>query len=115
MVPAPPPAPASMPLAARPSAIWALAREPRIAPSTETPVAPPSERKKVISALAAPMSSSGTEFCTTSTRFCMTMPTPRPTRLMKAPSSIRLVCSSSMPISARPTVSRVAPVTMNFL
>ena len=57
-------------------------------------------RKNATSERPAPMSSKRTVFCTTSTRFCISMPTPAPITNMKAPSSTRLVVSSSVPISA---------------
>lgn len=53
------------------------------APSAETPIAPPRERKKVTVELAAPRSLGATWFCVDSTRFCIIMPTPRPSRAMK--------------------------------
>ncbi len=81
-------------------------------PSAATPVAPPSVRKNAISELPAPMSLVCTEFWTTSTRFCMTMPTPAPRIAMKTASSTSEVCSSSVPISAQPVVSSAAPSIM---
>jgi len=85
------------------------------APSADTPIAPPRLRKNAISELPAPMSRCPTVFCTTRTRFCCSMPTPMPTRSMKAPSSTSEVVSSSVPISPRPSVSRMAPASMNRL
>jgi hypothetical protein len=48
-------------------------------------IVPPSERKNATDELAAPMSLSATVFCTASTRFCMVMPTPMPTRAIPMP------------------------------
>ena len=70
------------PAAARSWVIWSVTRWASTAPSTETPIVPPSERKNATDELAAPMSRSGTVFCTASTRFCMVMPTPTPTSSM---------------------------------
>ncbi len=54
-------------------------------PSTETPTAPPRDRKKVTVEDAAPRSLGSTWFCVQSTRFCIIMPTPRPISAMKTP------------------------------
>lgn len=53
------------------------------APSAETPIAPPRERKNVTVELAEPRSDGATWFCVESTRFCIIMPTPRPSSAMK--------------------------------
>ena len=105
----------SIPAAASPSAIASRAWVASSAPSTLTPIAPPRLRKNAISELPAPMSAAGTVFCTTSTRFCISMPRPAPTTSMNALSSIRLVVSSSVPISASPSVSSVAPSSIQRL
>ena len=55
----PPPGAAAMCRADRPSATKWVTRLPRTAPSAVTPTAPPRERKKVTSELAAPRSSHG--------------------------------------------------------
>ncbi len=75
------------------------------APSTETPIAPPRVRKNATSELPAPMSRWGTVFCTTSTRFCISIPRPAPSSEHEDASSARLVVSSSVPIRPRPAVS----------
>ena len=48
------------------------------APNRAVPKAPPSERKKVTAAVAAPIWTAGTAFCTDSTITCMVMPMPAP-------------------------------------
>ena len=48
------------------------------APSAETPIEPPIERKNATTELAAPMSARAALFCTASTRFCMVAPRPTP-------------------------------------
>ncbi len=68
----------SGPSAARPSLTYWVTRLPRTAPSAETPMAPPRERKKVTTELAEPRSSGATWFCVARTRFCIIMPMPRP-------------------------------------
>src|SRR5690625_7623909 len=61
----------STPARSSPSPTVVATREANTAPSTDTPVVPPKERKKATAPLAAPTSRNGTEFCTTNTRFCM--------------------------------------------
>ena len=61
------------------------------APSTETPMVPPSERKKAMPELATPISAGVTAFCTISTRFCMTMPRPAPRMNMNRETRMKLV------------------------
>ena len=110
---APPASPAgSTPFAARPSTIDVLAWWASSAPSTLTPMAPPRLRKNAISELPEPMSRRATVFCTTSTRFCMTMPTPAPTMSMNTPGSTRFVRSSIVPMSASPIVSPSVPTSI---
>lgn len=52
------------------------------APIAATPAEPPRVRKKVTPEVAAPMACGSVVFCTTSTRFCIVMPMPRPTSAM---------------------------------
>ena len=52
------------------------------APMTETPIVPPRLRKNVTPELATPISVGFEVFCTISTRFCIVMPTPAPSRNM---------------------------------
>ncbi|CAM5624888.1 hypothetical protein SMICM304S_05385 [Streptomyces microflavus] len=68
----------SGPRSARPSLTYCVTRLPRTAPSAETPIAPPRDRKKVTTELAEPRSSGATWFCVARTRFCIIMPMPRP-------------------------------------
>ena len=101
-----------MPMPRRPATIVVLAWCASSAPIADTPTAPPSERMKATSAEPEPMSSSRSEFCTTSTRFCISIPMPIPSTTMKPISTPRCVVSSIVPISSRPVVRSVAPKTM---
>ena len=67
-----------IPAAASPSTASSLTRLPRMAPRTETPMAPPTDRKNATEALAVPMSLAWTVFWTARTRFCISRPRPRP-------------------------------------
>ena len=49
---------------------------------TETPIVPPRLRKKVTRARGDADLVTSVVFCTTSTRFCIVMPTPAPSRNM---------------------------------
>ena len=84
------------------------------APSAETPIEPPIERKNVTTELAAPRSDCATLFCTASTRFCIEAPSPRPSTLIDAPTYSRLVVASMRESSSRPTTTSVMPPTRNF-
>jgi hypothetical protein len=53
--------------------MFACTRLASTAPSTDTPMVPPSERKNVTEPVAAPSSRIGTAFCTASTS-CIVMP-----------------------------------------
>ena len=53
-----------------------------MAPKIGTPIEPPMERKKVAVEVAVPRSRCATEFWTTTTRTCMTPPSPRPSTTM---------------------------------
>ena len=114
MVRLPEPSPTGMPSAARPedteAATWWL----RIAPSAETPIDPPIERKNATSELAAPMSDCAVLFCTARTRFCMVAPRPRPRTAMNTPTRARLVLSSIVDRRLSPTITRIMPPTRNF-
>ncbi|GAB3960382.1 hypothetical protein GCM10027614_82100 [Micromonospora vulcania] len=103
---------AGIPAAARSWVIWSVTRRARTAPSTETPMVPPSDRKNATLALAAPMSLSATVFCTARTRFCMVMPTPVPTMNMAAPTRTSDVSWSMVPSSANPATRMIEPATM---
>src|SRR6478672_338144 len=93
-----------------PSTTWWLST----APSAETPIEPPIERKNATSELAAPMSRWAVLFCTARTRFCMVAPSPRPSTAMKMPTRTRLVVSSMVESSDRPTITSTMPPTRNF-
>ena len=58
---------------------------PRIEPMTETPIVPPRLRKNVTALVATPRFFTSVVFCTTSMRFCMTMPTPAPSTNIETP------------------------------
>ncbi len=74
---------------------------------------PPSERRNETSELAAPMLRRSTVFCTASTRFCMDMPTPRPSTTRNPQISRIGVVWSIVDSSASPVVISTAPVTRN--
>ena len=76
-----------MPASCMPAVARVLTRPASTAPSTETPTAPPKERKNATEALAAPMSLARTVFCTPSTRFCISRPMPIPSSNRKMPAS----------------------------
>ena len=50
----------------------------KMAPNSEVPKAPPSERKKVTAAVAVPIRRPSTAFWVASTMICMVMPMPAP-------------------------------------
>jgi hypothetical protein len=52
------------------------------APNSATPTDPPTARKNVTVAVATPRSSTGASFWVASTRICMTIPIPAPSRTM---------------------------------
>ncbi len=81
------------------------------APSAETPIAPPRERKKVTTELAEPRSDAATWFCVASTRFCIIMPMPRPITNMKIAMCQYVVSYRMVPSIPRPAVSRKPPLT----
>ena len=54
----------------------------KMAPKIGTPIEPPMERKKVAVDVAVPRSRWATAFWTTTTRTCMTPPSPRPSTTM---------------------------------
>jgi hypothetical protein len=108
----PDPPPAGTPAAASCRVIEPATWSASTAPSTETPIAPPSERKNATDALAAPMSRSGTVFCTASTRFCMLMPTPTPTPNMPSPTNHSGVSCCRKLSSANPPTSTTVPAMM---
>ena len=58
---------------------------------TETPIVPPRLRKNVTPELATPISVGLAVFCTMSTRFCIVMPTPAPSRNMYSETSAKFV------------------------
>jgi hypothetical protein len=72
----------SMPSFTMPSVTRVVMRLPSTAPITLTPIVPPRLRKKATEALAVPICRGSTAFCTISTRFCDTMPTPEPSTNM---------------------------------
>ena len=82
MAPESPPEVGVTPIAASPSAVTLETLLLRAAPSAETPTAPPRLRKNTTVELAEPRSAVLTVFCTASTRFCSSMPTPRPISAM---------------------------------
>lgn len=71
-----------MPRAARPVATLSATWWASSAPSAETPIEPPIERKNATTELAAPMSDWVVLFCTARTRFCMVAPRPMPRTAM---------------------------------
>ena len=79
------------------------------APKSETATAPPTVRKKATAEDAAPMSLSPTVFCTASTRFWFSVPTPRPTRQMNTPTSHAGVVWFSCEARNRPVESTMPP------
>ena len=103
--------PPSMPSAASPSVTfwvtWWLSR----APSAETPIEPPIERKNETTELAAPMSAWAVLFWTASTRFCIVAPSPRPSTAMNAPTSTSGVVASMVPSRVSPTTTSTMPPT----
>jgi hypothetical protein len=105
------PEPGFTPILARPEltslATWWLST----APSADTPMEPPIERKNATTELAAPMSRCAVLFCTASTRFCMVAPRPRPSTDMKAPTRSRLVVASIVLSSDRPRMTSTMPPT----
>ena len=54
----------------------------KIALNTDTPIAPPMDRKNVTAEVAVPSSDGATAFCTASTSTCVTSPRPDPSRNM---------------------------------
>ena len=63
----------------------------RVAPITETPTVPPSDRKNVTPELATPISVGRAVFCTMRTRFCIVVPTPAPRRNMYSDTRAKFV------------------------
>jgi hypothetical protein len=103
--------PSWMPSAARPSVTFWVTWWLRSAPSAETPIDPPIERKNATIELAAPMSAWAVLFWTASTRFCIVAPSPRPSTAMKPPTSTSGVVASMVPSRASPTTTSTIPPT----
>ena len=72
---------------------------------------PPIDRRNATSELAEPISVTSTVFCTAKTRFCIDIPTPRPSTPRYTPSSGIDVVWSMVESRASPAVVRIAPAT----
>ncbi len=77
----------------------------------ETPTVPPIERENCAALVAAPMWRLGTTFCTTSARFWISRPSPRPETTIATVANTRVEPASSMLSSANPAPITIGPDT----
>ena len=82
------------------------------APMTLTPIVPPVVRKNWMPLVAMPSSRLGTSFWTTSSRFCMTSPSPSPSRTIASVAVPREEPAVERAEQAKPTAITTGPETI---